>query len=106
MVLCSISLAILEKMMTPTIFILLILPYCALCLYLIIKNARGDVTAMRLTAARRQLEVQGQDGNWNYDAYMQGMYNGMECTLATIEGRTPKFRNPPDEWLEGMKCER
>ena len=45
------------------------------------------------------LEVQGRDGNWNLDPYMQGMYNGMELMVALAEGRDPVFRKAPDNWL-------
>jgi len=38
------------------------------------------------------LEVQSNDGNWNYDDYMLGLYNGMEIMMATLESREPKFR--------------
>jgi hypothetical protein len=48
---------------------------------------------------REMLEVQGRDGNWNYDAYMQGMYNGMEFMVALAEGRDPVFRGAPEKWL-------
>jgi len=48
---------------------------------------------------REMLEVQGRAGNWNYDAYMQGMYNGMEFMVALAEGRDPVFRDPPEKWL-------
>lgn len=49
---------------------------------------------------REMLEVQGRDGNWNYDAYMQGMYNGMEFMVALAEGRDPVFRGPPEKWID------
>lgn len=52
-----------------------------------------------LAAIRSQLNVQGQNGNWNYDPYMHGMYNGLECALATMEGRDPEYRKAPDEWI-------
>jgi len=45
------------------------------------------------------LEVQGRDGNWNLDPYMQGMYNGMELMVALAEGRDPVFRKAPENWL-------
>ena len=45
------------------------------------------------------VEVQGANGNWNYDEYMHGMYNGMELMLATIEGREPNFRSRPDRFI-------
>lgn len=53
-----------------------------------------------VTMVRRQLDIQGQNGNWNHDPYMHGMYNGLECALATIEGREPKYRPAPIEWLK------
>lgn len=46
------------------------------------------------------LKVQGNDGNWNYDPYMQGMYNGMELIAAIAEKREPVFKNAPVEWLK------
>jgi len=49
---------------------------------------------------RDQLRIQGENGNWNYDAYMQGMYNGLECALATLEKREPQYRSKPEEgWI-------
>jgi hypothetical protein len=45
------------------------------------------------------LEVQGRDGNWNLDPYMQGMYNGMELMVALAEGRDPVFRKTPEKWI-------
>lgn len=49
---------------------------------------------------REILETQGNDGNWNYDEYMFGLYNGMEFMVAMIEGREPVFRDKPKEFLE------
>lgn len=48
---------------------------------------------------REMLEIQGRDGNWNYDPYMHGLYNGMEYMLAMVEGRVPIFRQAPEKWL-------
>jgi hypothetical protein len=48
--------------------------------------------ATKLQAANEILKTQGQDGNWNSNAYMFGMYNGMECILAIIEDREPQYR--------------
>jgi hypothetical protein len=52
-----------------------------------------------LDAVRDQLNIQGQHGNWNYDQYMHGMYNGLECALATLENRAPAYKTAPTEWL-------
>lgn len=40
-------------------------------------------------------DIQGSDGNWNYDNYMCGLYNGIELSLAIIEGREPELRSLP-----------
>lgn len=37
-------------------------------------------------------EIQGTLGNWDYDSYMTGMYNGLELALSVIENREPKFK--------------
>jgi hypothetical protein len=52
---------------------------------------------------RKMLEVQGWDGNWNYDTYMHGLYNGMEFMLSLIEEREPEFRDAPKKWLKESK---
>lgn len=51
----------------------------------------GDLRNMR--------DAQGQDGNWNYDAYMHGLYNGLEFALSIMERREPVFRNAPTRWI-------
>ena len=48
---------------------------------------------------REMLDIQGSDGNWNYDEYMHGMYNGMEFALSIIENREPIYREKPTEFL-------
>lgn len=52
-----------------------------------------------LARMKEMLEVQGRDGNWNYDSYMHGMYNGMEYMLSMVESREPVFREAPKKWL-------
>jgi hypothetical protein len=42
---------------------------------------------------RELLSIQGADGNWNSSEYMRGMYNGMECIIATLEHRDPVYRS-------------
>ena len=41
--------------------------------------------------ANEMLELQGQNGNYNYDSYMLGLYNGMEYIISLLEVREPKF---------------
>lgn len=42
--------------------------------------------------------IQGRTGNWDYDPYMHGLFNGLELALATIEDREPKFKDAPPRW--------
>lgn len=44
-------------------------------------------------------EIQGKHGNWDYDQYMHGMYNGLELALAIVEGRDPEYKSAPKKWL-------
>lgn len=37
-------------------------------------------------------EIQGTNGNWNYDNYNVGLYNGLEMALALLEEREPKYK--------------
>jgi hypothetical protein len=73
------------------------------------KQARETIRARlaqpepELVAKMKELlEVQGRDGNWNLDPYMQGMYNGMELMVALAEGRDPVFRKAPENWLSAQ----
>ncbi len=51
---------------------------------------------------RTLLDIQGAHGNWDYNDYMHGMYNGMELMRATADGDEPEFRDAPDQWGEDM----
>lgn len=39
------------------------------------------------------LDIQGRDGNWNFDNYMLGLFNGMEMIVSIMENREPSFRS-------------
>jgi hypothetical protein len=41
-------------------------------------------------------EIQGWDGNWDYDNYMCGLFNGLELALAYLERRGPNYRSLKD----------
>jgi len=46
------------------------------------------------------LATQGADGNWDYDPYMLGLYNGLELARSVVEdgGQVPpQFREKPAE---------
>jgi len=38
------------------------------------------------------VDAQGQDGTWNLNQYMLGLFNGLEFALSIFESREPKFR--------------
>ena len=45
-------------------------------------------------------DIQCSDGNWNYDAYMHGMANGMIFALSIFRGNQPEYLEAPDKWLK------
>jgi hypothetical protein len=55
--------------------------------------------AIALGELDKVLAIQASDGNWNYDAYMHGMLNGMIMAKSCITGETPEFREAPKQWL-------
>ena len=57
------------------------------------------MTDNKLECMREMLRIQGNDGNWNCDSYMHGMYNGMEYMMSILEDREPIYRVRPDVWL-------
>lgn len=57
------------------------------------------MTSKQLKDLKQVHEIQGNHGNWDYDPYMQGMYNGLELALAIVEDREPDFRGAPSQWL-------
>jgi hypothetical protein len=42
--------------------------------------------------------IQGADGNWDFDPYMYGLYNGIEMCLSIVEDREPEFKDAPKKW--------
>lgn len=49
-----------------------------------------------LKCSKEMLDLQGEDGNYNYDNYMLGLYNGMEYIIALFETREPNYINGKD----------
>lgn len=49
-----------------------------------------------LKDANDVLNIQAQKGNYNYDSYMLGLYNGMEMIVSLFEQREPKFKSGKD----------
>ena len=71
---------------------------------------RLDLIETRLEHANNVLDVQGQDGNWNANLYMLGMYNGIEAVIACIENRPPNYRSikgsPPRQTIIDLSDEK
>ena len=59
-----------------------------------LKRLKQYEKSMRI--ANEMLELQGRDGNYNYDSYMLGIYNGMEYIIALFETREPIFKSGKD----------
>ena len=49
-----------------------------------------------LKCSKEMLDIQGHNGNYNYDSYMLGIYNGMEYIIALFETREPIFNSGKD----------
>ena len=49
------------------------------------------------------LAIQGSHGNWDYDPYMMGLYNGIELAASVLEKREPRYRSAPDVWGKAKK---
>lgn len=58
---------------------------------------------IKLENMKGMLKIHGADGNWNYDEYSFGVYNGMEFMVALMENRSPKFREKPEVWLKDLE---
>lgn len=42
-------------------------------------------------------DIQGQKGNYDYDNYMRGLFNGLEMALSIFEQREPKFKEAQND---------
>jgi hypothetical protein len=47
----------------------------------------------QVETVKEMVKIQGSDGNWNYDPYMLGLYNGLEFDLYILENRESVFRD-------------
>lgn len=61
------------------------------------------LSAKQYEDAQNVMQIQAANGNWNYDPYMHGIFNGMEMMMAIIEDRDPIFKEAPDAWIVDIK---
>lgn len=52
-----------------------------------------DIYLKHLKDANDLKNIQSMSGNYNYDSYMLGLYNGMEMIISIFEEREPNFIN-------------
>ena len=45
------------------------------------------------------LNIQCADGNWDHDAYMFGMANGLILAMSVVTGEDPDFLAAPENFL-------
>lgn len=45
------------------------------------------------------IDIQKQNGNYNYDEYMYGMLIGLELAYYSLLGEEAKFTKKPEKWL-------
>ena len=45
------------------------------------------------------VNIQCENGNWNYDPYMHGMTNGLIFAQSVLKDIEPKYLNAPEKWL-------
>lgn len=73
--------------------------------------AKVKMEAGQLVEGREELDniidISSSNGNWNYDAYMHGMANGLLLGrhVAFDEEGTPEFHEAPDKWLADCSFE-
>jgi len=53
------------------------------------------MTKAKLIELKNAVQIQIQNGNWNYDEYMFGMANGMILAESIMTGEEPKFKDKP-----------
>lgn len=59
-----------------------------------------------LKALRDVLAVQGSKGNWDYDPYMFGLFNGLALAESVMTGEEPEFKEAPPKWIGKTSKER
>lgn len=53
-----------------------------------------EVELVAVSKLRELRDIQGKKGNYDYDEYMRGLYNGLELALSLFEdGREPQYKD-------------
>lgn len=59
-------------------------------------NKQLEEWKQHLKCSKEMLDIQGQKGNYDYDEYMLGLYNGMEYIISLFETREPNYISGKD----------
>ena len=59
-----------------------------------------ELSDKQLESIDNCLSIQGEHGNWDYDEYMRGMFNGIEVIDSIIDSREPNFKESPKASLK------
>ena len=51
-----------------------------------------EKTEKKISDIHNIVNIQGQSGNWDYNGYMLGLFNGIELASSIMEDRAPQFR--------------
>lgn len=49
---------------------------------------------------KKLIAIQSSNGNWNYDAYMYGLANGLIMAESIVSNKEPVFLDAPKKWLK------
>jgi hypothetical protein len=63
---------------------------------------KGRIWKQRVQALKDVTDVQCADGNWNCDAYMHGMANGLILAKAIMTDENPEFLEAPEKWVTSL----
>lgn len=61
---------------------------------------KKDANSTALEVVERLLSIQGMHGNWDFDPYMHGLYNGLALAVSIMRGDDrPDYKDAPEHWL-------
>ena len=66
------------------------------------KMEKLDIYNKSIETLKEMIAIQCNDGNWNYDAYMFGMANGMIFALSLFDNKSPEYLEAPDVWVKNI----
>lgn len=62
-----------------------------------VKTLRDEMAKARKSIGD-MVDIQCQDGTWNFDPYMLGLANGLLLAKSILSGEEPKLLSKPEKW--------